>query len=413
MKFTKIPRKRDKHKKRVAAYCRVSTLTKEQEDSFDLQVRYYTQFIESHNEWEFVGVYSDEKSGTKAANRPGFQQLIDDALQGRVDFILCKSLSRWARNIVDAQHYLKLLHGNGVEVSFEKERLHTGDPSCSMMLSFLSAIAQDESHSISENVKWSYREHYRRGEYNLGNNRILGYDSINGKLVPNHNAEHVRLIYKLYLEGRPIEGIRRQLACRGVLTRNGNPLSHCNILYILKNETYRGDKLLQKQPPRDFLTKKPGKNVHYESYYLKNDHEPIVEAAVWDAVQEKIRQNTALMQTVGHLGGRPHFLYGKTFCANCGSPMLRRTFTDNKGIKYKAWVCRERFLGHSGNGCRMRAVREQALLDEICAQQAWQEFDQTRFKEEIIRVTVWEESVEITRAMSREDSGEIMSGKGR
>ena len=197
MRIKHIPRDRDLHKKRVAAYCRVSTLLEEQEDSFETQVSYYTGYIEAHDDWEFAGIYSDEKSGTKAENRPGFQKLIADALNGKVDYILVKSISRFSRNIVDCQRYARQLHGNGVDVYFEKEHLDTADPSCSMMFSFLSAIAQDESRSISENVKWSYRERFKRGEYNLGNNRILGYDSVDGKLVPNKDARVVEIIYEL------------------------------------------------------------------------------------------------------------------------------------------------------------------------------------------------------------------------
>ena len=141
MKFTHIPRARDQHKKRVAAYCRVSTLLEEQEDSLETQMSYYGNLIEANEDWEFAGIYSDEKSGTKAENRPGFQKLIRDALSGKVDYILVKSISRFSRNIVDCQRYARMLHGNGVDVHFEKENLDTGDPSCSMMFSFLSAIA--------------------------------------------------------------------------------------------------------------------------------------------------------------------------------------------------------------------------------------------------------------------------------
>ena len=396
MKFTRIPRKRDLHKKRVAAYCRVSTLLEEQEDSFETQVSYYRAFIEANEEWEFAGIYSDEKSGTKAENRPGFQKLIRDALDGKVDYFLVKSISRFSRNIVDCQRYVKLLHGNGVDVKFEKENLDTGNPSCSMMLSFLSAIAQDESRSISENVRWAYRERFKRGEYNLGNNRILGYDSVDGRLVPNQDADGVRAIYELYLEGQPIEEIRRILADIGVVTKKGTPLSHHNILYILQNEAYRGDKLLQKQPPKDFLTKKPDKTKPHESKYLENDHEAIVEPKVWDAVQERIKKNMDLKVVVGHLGGRPHFLYGKVFCADCGSPMTRRTFTGYKGVKYKAWVCRDRQLGRNGNGCQMRIVRETDLLASICVQMGWETVSEENVGE-IERVMISEDSVEIVK----------------
>ena len=237
MRITRIPRQRDLHKKRVAAYCRVSTLLAEQEESLEAQVKYYTRIINAHDDWEFAGIYSDEKSGTKTENRSGFQKLIQDALDHKVDYILCKSVSRFGRDLVKTQHYLKILHGNGVDVHFEKEKLDTADPSCSMMLSFLSTIAQDESHSISENVKWGYRERFKRGEYNLGNNRILGYDCVDGKLVPNENADGVKVIYQLYLDGKSVEEIRRLLVDFGVVTRNGRPLSHHNILYILQNET--------------------------------------------------------------------------------------------------------------------------------------------------------------------------------
>ena len=397
MKFTRIPRNRDLHKKRVAAYCRVSTLLEEQEDSFETQVSYYTAFIAGHDDWEFAGIYSDEKSGTKAENRPGFQSLIRDALEGKVDEIVCKSISRCSRNIVDAQKYAKMLHGNGVEVRFEKENLYTGDPSCSMMFSFLSAIAQDESRSISENVKWAYRERFKRGEYNMGSNRILGYDSVDGTLVPNDDADAVRLIYELYLEGRSIEAIRRLLADYGVRTRKGTLIAHNDILYILKNETYRGDKLLQKQPPRDFLTKKPDKRQQYESFYLEGDHEPIVEPAVWDAVQEKLKAKKDIENAVGHRGGQPHFLYGAVFCGECGEPMTRRTLRAYDGERYKAWTCRERHKGRKGNGCTCRTIRETDLIAAICVQMDWERFDEGRFEAEIRRVEVTDEGVEITK----------------
>ena len=298
MKITRIPRIRDQHKKRVAAYCRVSTTLDEQEESYEAQLSYYTRLIQAHDDWDFAGVYSDEKSGVKASNRPGFQRLIKDALNGKVDYILVKSISRFSRNIVDCQKYANLLHGNGVDIHFDKENLDTAEPSCSMMFSFLSAIAQDESRSISENVRWGYRERFKRGEYNLGNNRILGYDCVDGKLVPNQDADAVRMIFQMYIEGKSIEEIRRLLTDYGIRTKKGQPLAHNNIMYILQNETYIGDKLLQKQPPKNFLTKKPDERVPYESNYLENDHEAIVDRKTWDTVQEIIRQKKAVTAAV-------------------------------------------------------------------------------------------------------------------
>ena len=177
----------------------------------------------------------------------------------------------------------------------------------------------------------------------------------------------------------------------------GKPLSHHGILYILQNEAYKGDKLLQRQPPKDFLTKKPDKTKPYESFYLKNDHEPIVEPKVWNAVQKKIKQNMDMKEAVGHLGGRPHFLYGKVFCADCGSPMTRRTFTGYKGVKYKAWVCRDRHLGRKGNGCQMRIVKEDDLTAEICQQMNWKTVTEARMAK-IDRVEVKADGVEVVRS---------------
>ena len=365
MKITKIPRERDQHKKRVAAYCRVSSTLEEQEESYEAQLEYYTRIIQAHEDWDFAGIYSDEKSGTKASNRPGFQKLIKDSLDGKVDYILVKSISRFSRNIVDCQKYANLLHGNGVDIHFDKENLDTADPSCSMMFSFLSTIAQDESRSISENMRWSYRERFKRGQYSLGNNTILGYDCVDRKLIPNKDADAVRLIFQLYIEGKRIEEIRRLITDYGIRSKNGQPWSHNGIMYILQNERYVGDKKLQKQPPRNYLTKKLDTKEKYESYYLENDHEPIVDRETWNKVQELIKQHKEIVSAVGRIGGKTHFLYGRLFCGECGEAMTRRTLTGREGKKHKIWSCRDRRKGRKGKGCKCRYVYESDLITEI------------------------------------------------
>jgi hypothetical protein len=194
-----------------------------------------------------------------------------------------------------------------------------------------------------------------------------------------------------------VEQIRRLLAELGVVTRRGKPLSHHGILYMLRNPTYKGDRELQRTAPRDFITHKPDYSKPYKSYYLEKDHEPIVEPEVWDAVQEKLKQNMDLREVVGHLGGRPHFLFGKIFCADCGSPMTRRTFTGYKGVKYKAWVCRDRNLGRNGNGCQMRIVKEDELFEEICRQMRWKKVAEEKV-EKIDRVEITADGVEVMKA---------------
>ena len=193
-------------------------------------------------------------------------------------------------------------------------------------------------------------------------------------------------------------------------TRKGTLIAHNDILYILKNEAYRGDKLLQKQPPRDYLTKRPDKRQKYESYYLEGDHEAIVEPAVWDAVQERLKQKQKkdFENTVGHRGGQPHFLYGKLFCGECGEPMTRRTLRGYKGERYKAWTCRERHKGRKGNGCTCRTVRETDLIAAICVQMGWERFDEERFETEVARGVVTEDEVNVSKTVTEKFSAQAV-----
>jgi len=359
MKITRITAQKRYEKTRVAVYCRVSKELETQEDSLEMQREAYTELISLRSDWELVGVYADSISGLSAENRPEFMKMIDAALAGRIDRILCKSVSRFSRNVAECKKYTDLLRTRNVTVEFEKENLRTDDPTSSFIFSLMSAIAENESRSISENIQWGYRERYKRGEFNLGNNRILGYDTVDGKLVPNQYADAVRLIYALFLDEKTVEEIIRTLTDIGVKNRKGSPLNRNTIIYILKNETYKGDKLLQKQPPRNFITKKPDPKIPYESNYLTDDHAAIVSRDVWDAVQAKLEENKKMEEVVGHRGGQPHFLYGKVFCGECGAPMTRRTVNGPGGVKIKIWICREK---RSGSGCKGRNVKEEELL---------------------------------------------------
>lgn len=359
MKITRVPARQESRKWKVAVYCRVSTRLERQEDSLEIQKAAYIARIGSNPDWEFAGVYADSISGLSAEKRPEFMRMIREALDGNIELILCKSVSRFSRNVAECKKYTDLLRLKNVTVEFEKENLRTDNPSSNFLFSLMSAIAESESRSISENVRWAQRERVKRGEYNLGNNRILGYDTLNGKLVPNKDAEAVRLIFVLYAKGESIAEIQRRMMNIGIQTRNGKPLSRTGIFYILHNETYKGDKLLQKDHPKDLITKRPDRNVPYESNYLENDHEAIVEPELWEAAQRREKVDMVFEETVSHRGGQPHSLYGKVFCGECGGPMIRRTWRGKK-----MWVCRDRNKGSAGNGCTMRNVPEEELLEE-------------------------------------------------
>ena len=358
MQINRIPAQRENKKTRIAVYCRVSTKMEEQEDSLETQQAAYTNLISMRSDWELVGIYSDSLSGLSAERRPEFMKMIDEAMAGNIDRILCKSVSRFSRNVAECKKCADLLRTRNVAVEFEKENLRTDDPTSSFIFSLMAAIAENESRSISENIRWGYQERFKRGEFNLGNNRILGYDTVDGKLVPNKDADVIRLIFTLFLRDVNVDEIIRTLTDLGVKSKSGNPLSRNAVLYILKNETYKGDKLLQKQPPRNFITKKPDPTIPFESNYLENDHEAIVSRDVWDEAAEKLKKNKELTEVVGHRGGQPHFLYGKVFC-ECGAPMTRRTVNGAGGQKIKTWICRDK---RKGTGCKGRNVKEEELL---------------------------------------------------
>lgn len=353
-------------KKRVAAYCRVSTLRNEQDESFATQKKYYEGMIAAHPDWELTKIYSDRHSATAAKNRPGFQEMLTDAEAKKLDIVICKSISRFARNIVDCQKYTQWFSTLGITVIFEEQNIRTDDPTSGFVLSMMSAIAQDESHSISENERKSYESRFARGEYNLGNNRILGYDSEDGVLVPNKDAWIVKEIFKQFLEGKTYREISEAVVAMGARTRMGKKhFTVETIRYMLSNETYVGDKLLQKQPPKDYLTKKPDPNREYKQNYLTGDHEPIIDRATWDKVQEILKQREEANKAgIYRRSKEHHIFYGKVFCGECGAPFVRRTYRGRKE-QYKAWNCKERQKGKQGNGCKNRIIKEDELMQLV------------------------------------------------
>lgn len=395
MIIRKINKKTSEEKKRVAAYCRVSTQKDEQEDSFEVQKDYYSNYISNNPDWIMGKIYSDKHSATSVENRPGFQEMMADAKERKIDLILVKSISRFARNVVDCQVYLQRLKSYGCDVYFEKENIHTDDTTSSFILSLMSAIAQDESHSISMNVKMGYRSRYKRGEYNLGSNRVLGYDCINGKLAPNKDAETVREIFRRFMEGQTYREIADGVSEMGAVTLRGKTrLSPETIRYMLGNETYVGDKLLQKKAPRDYLTKKPDPNIPYESVYLSDDHEAIIDKDTWNQVQDILHHREEAAEAgIYKRSKEHHILYGKLFCGECGAPFIRRTYR-NGNEHYKAWNCKERQKGSKGNGCKNAIVKEDFLMQDILDKLGWDAINEEQFLK-INKIMVYKNRIDI------------------
>lgn len=391
MKVTKVYGELAQKKKRVAAYCRVSTDTTGQQESYDTQLRYYKTLIPANHDWEFAGVYADEgRSGTSAKHRPEFLRLMQDAEQGQIDIILTKSISRFARNVVDCQRYVKDLKSRGVEVRFEREGISSMDASADFIFSMLATVAQEESRSISENVRWRYGKDFEKGVYRLGGNRILGYDmGDDGKLTPNGDAWIIKRVFDDFLAGMNYTEIAADLDAAGAKRlRSDKPYTAERIRRILQNEYYVGDMLLRKNAPKDFLTKRP---IHadYTSYYIMDAHVGIIDRNTWERAKEKL-DAVAADKAAGLVFNctETHFLYGKAFCGECGAPYTRRTFTDRKGEHYKAWNCRERQKGKKGKGCKNSAVREEILLAEIADAMQYDKFDMAAFDELVERVMI-------------------------
>ena len=368
MRITTKPRARDTRKKKVAAYCRVSTLLEVQEESLETQTAYYRTYIEAHPDWEFAGIYADKKTGTDSEKRIDFQNMIDKACSGGIDTILTKSISRFSRNLVNTMHYVDVLNSHGVNVIFEKEGIDSSKPSSNMIFSFLAAIAQNESQSISANIRNALRRKAQRGEYSAGSHVCFGYEAVDGKLVPDDDAPIVEVIYKMYLEGKSCADISRMLAELGVVGRTGTEISAAGINYILRNETYVGDKWLMKAGRKELFT---GANNDNESVYLENDHEAIIDRAVWKAVQKRLDAKGMIgRENIQRGGGKTHFLHDKLICGCCGSFMTRRTLRayakpGEEPVRYKAWDCYEHHKGRKGNGCRQRAVKEDKIISAI------------------------------------------------
>ena len=382
-------------KKRAAAYCRVSTNL--QEESYETQYTVYKKMIESNPEYEFAGIYSDKgKSGTSYKHRPGFQQMIADADEKKFDVLYVKSISRFARNVGDCQRYVDMLREKGIVIFFEREHIRTDDPSSNFALALIGAVSQDESHSISKNVAMGYHERFARGKFNLGNNRILGFDTNKeGKLVPNGDAWIIREIYDMYIKGETYHGIARALNEKGAKTLMGKPFNAPGIRYILGNETYVGDKHLQKNPPKDYITHKPDPNEHAPDYYLRDDHEGIISREVWEKVKAKLERAGTDMENGAKHCTEHHFLYGKVICGECGAIFKRRTLTGRDGTYYKVWNCSERQKGRRGNGCKCRIIREEELIEAIREALEWSVMDEARFNREIVRVVIHEDELEL------------------
>ena len=283
---------------RVAAYCRVSTDEEAQASSFDLQVQHYTEYIGAHESWVLAGIYADEGiSGTQVKHREQFQKMIEDCEAGSIDMIITKSISRFARNTVDCLTTIRKLKAlkNPVEIYFEKERLSSLDEKTDMVLNLMASIAQEESRSISANIRWAIRNRMKNGTQKVITAALLGYDTDEdgNMVIISQEAEIVRTIYKSFIQGVHPSLIAIRLNGLGLKTVFGNNWSSGSVKNILRNEKYCGDVLMQKTITIDYLSHASKVNEgEAEQYYIPDHHDPIVSREIWEKAQELLNKQS-------------------------------------------------------------------------------------------------------------------------
>lgn len=336
-------------RKRVAAYVRVSTDGEEQLQSFQSQKQYYQDKISKNKEWAMVGIYADEGiTGTKTDKRDEFLRMIEDCMNGQIDVVITKSISLFSRNLVDTLTYTRMLKQKGVTVIFEKENIDTSTMESEMQLSLLSALAQNEVESLSQNVKMGVQYKMARGEL-MGFNGCLGYDynpedkSIS---VNPAEAETVRLIFDLYIQGYGANTIAKRLTELGKVNKKGIvKWTDSGVRGIIKNEKYKGDLLMGKTYTVDPISKRRLENRGEENqYYTKNHHEAIVSEEVWNAAQEicknRYRSNSNVESGTRTKYARKFAFSSMCECGFCGTNLTRRSHHQDTQHKKPVWKCR-------------------------------------------------------------------------
>ena len=346
---------------RVAAYARVSTDDEEQQTSYEAQVDYYTKKIRENPEWIFVEVYADEGiTGTSTKRRKNFNRMIDDAMAGRIDRIITKSVSRFARNTVDTLTTVRKLKEKGVGVTFEKENIDTLDSKGELFITIMSSLAQEESRSISENVTWGWRKRIADGKVSVAYAHFLGYEKgPDGKMqIVEEEAKVVREIYAMFLDGKTPSGIAAALTKRGVPTPAGKAKWQAStVKSILSNEKYRGDALLQKTFTVDFLTKKAKVNEgEAPQYYVENSHPAIVSGEVFELAQFEMSRRR---QHEKHTSATTVFS-GRLICGECGAYFGSKVWHSTDAYRSVVYRCNRKYE-KKGAPCPSPHVREEEI----------------------------------------------------
>ena len=372
-------------RKRVCAYARVSSGKDAMLHSLSAQVSYYSRMIQRNPEWSYVGVYADEAvTGTKGT-RAEFQRMIADCRAGKIDIIITKSISRFARNTVTLLETVRELKKLGVDVYFEEQNIHSISGDGELMLTLLASFAQEESLSVSENCKWRIRQNFMHGI--PCTTRMNGYKIKRGEItVIPEEAEIVKMIFDCYLSGMGKNAISRMLNDMGIPAKNGGIWHDSAIESIIRNEKYQGDLLMQKQYRIDHLSKidKPNRG-ELPQYFVEDNHEAIISREMFSEAQDAIAARAAL-QPHGDGIRREYPFTGKIVCGGCGKGYRRR---HNNGKL--AWQCGT-YMVRGKKHCPAKQIHEQILCDITTAALGVEEFDEELFRAQIRQITVYNDN---------------------
>ena len=356
----------EKPKLKVAAYCRVSTEMEEQASSYEAQVQHYTDYIQKNPDWELAGIFADEGiSGTDTKKRAEFNRMIDACKNGEIEYIITKSISRFARNTVDCLQYIRKLKELKIAVFFEKENINTMDAKGEVLLTIMASLAQQESQSLSQNTKMGVQYRFQQGQLRINHNHFLGYtkDEDGNLVVEPKESEIIKRIFREYLEGSSLQDIAKGLMDDGILTGGKRKLWRAEgVRLILRNEKYMGDALLQKTFTVDFLTKKRVKNdgSYAQQYYVENSHPAIIPKDIFTQAQQELDRRKSMKNKNSQCFSGKYALTGITICGDCGN-VYRRVHWKNRGT---VWRCKSRVDKREHN-CNGRTIYEKDLHQGI------------------------------------------------
>ena len=390
------PKPKDNKKLRVAAYCRVSTSGPEQLRSLKIQIKAYTKMIKSHPNWLFAGVSYDIESELRRSGRTGLDKMLRKAAKGKIDYIITKSISRVSRDTLEVLKIIRFLRERGINMHFENEKLDSIEADKEFEITLRGMLAQDESRNTSENIQWGFQRKFEKGDIFTKYKNFMGYDCVDGEIViVPEQAEVVRNIFDLYLQGLSFGQIKYFLESQGIKTTTGKETWDAKTIQrMLINEKYKGDTMLQKTFTEDFMTGKKSKNIGQRNkYYVKDSHPAIISAEVFEKVQEEMAKRSRFVSKVdgsveisGTKYNSKYILGNLLVCGDCGASYRRRT---ERGKV--VWRCATR-IEKGKEACPHSPTLDEGWIQDVLGEAVCQNevYDESSIRNEVDKVQIFE-----------------------